>query len=598
MEQTPIAEYAERSGISGKMEMVEAKNLADYCIQGYFKLLESAIDWIKVEPSTSSLRLTVRYALTGNREFVVNEPQLDYPDIPTATVDQVLTSAEYGDPTRFLLTLEDKTIDIRTGELEDIFTFRGNRYPIKLSDRARLCQFLNRVYGSYRVFEILGDRLYEISSKRYGLKSPEENPKKTEFLTKIEEWIKQYRVPTPSTTRPQITMVDLNTLRSSILDMNFMAKVKETLVDFYRWKIAQYQRRIADFDRELQHDQQIIKESKLTSDELKELKMVETKLARGALLVSQREATNFARMMKDLPVKSLQDRYLQILDHPTRGLESLIGEQYEPIKKRLATILYSLGTGYKIFTQTFQNIVITGPAGVGKTTLAQYLAFLFNQAGILATGLVKIVSRSDLVAEYLGQTAVKTKRLLLSSLESVIFIDEAYQVGGCPDPDNYGVESLTEIVNFLDKYIGLNIMIVAGYKKQMLNCFFPRNIGLTRRFPNIYELVPYQPADLMLMFLKGIINDLVVLYPDFNSLQNDLPKIYDIFVYLSSQDYFPNQGGDVGTLISNFYIYYYSGHGMMESLLAGAYDLGRTKGIPDDKLNEDYQKLSQKYLSS
>jgi len=93
--------------------------------------------------------------------------------------------------------------------------------------------------------------------------------------------------------------------------------------------------------------------------------------------------------------------------------------------------------------------------------------------------------------------------VLMKGLEGVVFIDEAYQIARA-GKQSHGDEALGEIVNFLDKYIGLSVVIVAGYKDEMMKNFLGANEGLARRFPLRLDLSNYTPADLFNIFWKTV----------------------------------------------------------------------------------------------
>jgi hypothetical protein len=149
----------------------------------------------------------------------------------------------------------------------------------------------------------------------------------------------------------------------------------------------------------------------------------------------------------------------------------------------------------------------------------------------------------------------------MKGLEGIVFIDEAYQIMPCQDgklqtdTKSYGPEAITEIVNFLDKFVGLSIMIVAGYKREIDGCFFAANEGLQRRFPVRMALPPYTMNDLLNIFLKTTITRL-----DDNIFSPDIAKyIYTVMVQLDAQDeaVFRNQAGDIMNLVSTFLNAYY-----------------------------------------
>jgi Holliday junction resolvasome RuvABC ATP-dependent DNA helicase subunit len=121
---------------------------------------------------------------------------------------------------------------------------------------------------------------------------------------------------------------------------------------------------------------------------------------------------------------------------PLKKLNNLIG--MDEIKKNIIDqiLFYS----QELNTNEMMHTCLTGPPGVGKTTLGKILAELYCSLGFLETNNFKIVSKPDLIAGYLGQTALKTQKVLKSALGGVLFIDEAYSLGSGSandDSDSY-----------------------------------------------------------------------------------------------------------------------------------------------------------------
>ena len=439
----------------------------------------------------------------------------------------------------------------------------------------------------------------------------------------------------------EIKVVSLEEFEKKIQDDSFVNDIINTLKELYEWKKTQYKSRIFETKKQYEKDERIIKSAKLSPDELKELGMATTanlKVLIASLNDTLGSVENFgALFIKNLnPIPVMRERLESIIYDSEKGLRTLVGKQYKNIKTNICTLISSLSGGMNTFTKTFQNIVITGPAGVGKTTLAKYLAFYYHQAGILATDIVSVITRPDLVGQYLGETGMKTKRKMIDSLEGIIFIDEAYQLGGCPESDAYGMESITEIVNFLDKYMALSIVIVAGYENEMNQCFFERNEGLRRRFPNQFKLIDYEFYDLFMIFMKGCYKDFYKFYSGvskstdaeivFKVSANTLEGIFKSFQYLNQQEcqkrvyakdedgqfilspdgrkttvnkkvkcYFPNQGGDVGILVSKFYNYFYSKNVPAISFIGGIKDLGTINIVASEK-NQEKVKILKKQI--
>ncbi len=221
---------------------------------------------------------------------------------------------------------------------------------------------------------------------------------------------------------------------------------------------------------------------------------------------------------------------LEAIFDSNRGLGSLVGRN--KIKDKIVSQLYAFSQNWKVFSGNFCNYALMGKSGVGKTRLGQVISFVFSKSGVLATDNIYIVSRADLVGQYIGQTAPRTRSLLLSSLEGCIFIDEAYQLSGCSK--DFGHEAITEIVNFTDKYVGMSIVIVAGYHDKMKKDFFPSNEGLERRFPHQLILGDYtttELTDILITFLSKSINipELTrnILFTMIVKINKEIPAAFD-----------------------------------------------------------------------
>ena len=130
----------------------------------------------------------------------------------------------------------------------------------------------------------------------------------------------------------------------------------------------------------------------------------------------------------------------------------------------------------------------------------------------------------------------------------------------------------------------------------MERCFLQSNPGLSRRFNNSIDLVNYGYQDLFLMFFKRTYVDIYnYLRANQNINSNQyIDKMLSIFKYLDDRKvYFPNQGGDIGNLTSNFYSYFYSQNDPVSSIIGAVYDMGINKKIPSQILKNDIQALYQ-----
>lgn len=163
------------------------------------------------------------------------------------------------------------------------------------------------------------------------------------------------------------------------------------------------------------------------------------------------------------------------------------------VKNTVVNMINAFANNWSQFVVGYFNWYIVGPAGAGKSTIAQSIGPVLASMGVLVFGDFYTESRSTLVGEVVGATAIKTRGKLIRSLENVMFIDEAYAVAkagsGDVKYDQFGLECLDEIVGFLDKYQGQICVIVAGYECMMKEYFLKANEGLTRRFSAKYSVI-------------------------------------------------------------------------------------------------------------
>ena len=140
--------------------------------------------------------------------------------------------------------------------------------------------------------------------------------------------------------------------------------------------------------------------------------------------------------------------------------------------------------------KTTLHLAFTGNPGTGKTTVARIVGRIYKQIGLLSKGHFIEASRTDLIAGYQGQTALKVKKLIEQAKGGVLFIDEAYSITENDHSDSYGRECLTELTKALEDYREDLVVIVAGYTEPM-NKFFESNPGLKSRFNTFIEFPDY-----------------------------------------------------------------------------------------------------------
>ena len=141
-----------------------------------------------------------------------------------------------------------------------------------------------------------------------------------------------------------------------------------------------------------------------------------------------------------------------------------------------------------------KHMIFTGNPGTGKTTIARLLSRYMKAIGALSRGQLVEVTRADLVAQYVGQTAPLTMSVIKSALGGVLFIDEAYSLYRGKD-DAFGLECIDTIVKAMEDHRDDLIIILAGYKKEM-EVFMESNSGLKSRFPNIINFPDYTGEEL------------------------------------------------------------------------------------------------------
>ena len=152
----------------------------------------------------------------------------------------------------------------------------------------------------------------------------------------------------------------------------------------------------------------------------------------------------------------------------------------------------------------FMHTVIYGSPGTGKTEIAKIMGHIFSKLGVLKNNKFQKVTRTDLIAGYLGQTAIKTTDVIKKSLGGVLFIDEAYSLGNSEKRDSFAKECIDTLCEALSDHKSDLMVIIAGYEDDLNKCFFSYNQGLDSRFTWRFKTDDYNSKELFLIFKKKV----------------------------------------------------------------------------------------------
>lgn len=215
-------------------------------------------------------------------------------------------------------------------------------------------------------------------------------------------------------------------------------------------------------------------------------------------IVVKSEATLF-RGCSEAPVLNLKEMLSE--------LEKLVGLQNvkSQISKTIQFLQFNKEVSqYGINAQDAKAVanhtVLMGSPGTGKTTVARLLGKLYVAMGLLPSGHVVAVNREKLVAQYIGQTAPKTKEAIEQAMGGILFIDEAYELSN-KGKNDFGPEALAVLLEEMENRRGQFIVVVAGYEEEMQQ-FLQTNPGLKSRFNQEFKLEDYTPEEMQAIALK------------------------------------------------------------------------------------------------
>jgi probable Rubsico expression protein CbbX len=201
-------------------------------------------------------------------------------------------------------------------------------------------------------------------------------------------------------------------------------------------------------------------------------------------------ATTVAEVLADSQVEAVLDE----LDRDLIGLA--------PVKQRIRDIAallvidkLRLNLGLAAQSPSL-HMSFTGNPGTGKTTVAMRMAEILHRLGYVRKGHLVAVTRDDLVGQYIGHTAPKTKEVLKKAMGGVLFIDEAYYLYRPENERDYGQEAIEILLQVMENQRDDLVVILAGYKDRM-DTFFKSNPGMSSRVAHHLDFPDYNQAELL-----------------------------------------------------------------------------------------------------
>ena len=238
----------------------------------------------------------------------------------------------------------------------------------------------------------------------------------------------------------------------------------------------------------------------LLNENHKEKRIIKTNISKiGDLLTIIKNNNYDSSYSYNIDLKSLHKIKNELVE-----IDNMIG--MDSLKESvLDQLIYFLQGLHSYSKGDYKHTILYGPPGTGKTEIAKLLGVMYSKIGILKNNIFKKVTRSDLIAGYLGQTAMKTKKVIEECLGGVLFIDEVYSLGSL-DSDNYSTECIDTLCEALSDNKDNLMVIVAGYKDDIEKRFFASNKGLESRFIWKFTIDKYNYEELYNIFKKIIID--------------------------------------------------------------------------------------------
>lgn len=247
------------------------------------------------------------------------------------------------------------------------------------------------------------------------------------------------------------------------------------------------------------------------------------------------------QLIKDYPIKvdveyNINMQAMHNIKKPLDELNNMIG--MNKLKDSIVDQIIFFSQNLHL-DNDFMHTVIYGPPGTGKTEIAKIMGKIFSSIGVLTNNKFRKATRADLIAGYLGQTAIKTRDVIKDCLGGVLFIDEAYALGNPEKRDSFAKECIDTLCEGLSDNKDKLMVIIAGYEEDLDKCFFAYNQGLNSRFPWRFHTDDYKADELNKIFTKKV--------KDIGwSLKKDIKDSW----FEEKMDYFKFFGRDMETLLA------------------------------------------------
>src|SRR5450830_1402010 len=216
----------------------------------------------------------------------------------------------------------------------------------------------------------------------------------------------------------------------------------------------------------------------------------------GAPAADATPAAAMPRSVGDVLRDSQVEAVFEELDRDLIGLA--------PVKQRIRDVAallvidkLRLGLGLQAHAPSL-HMSFTGNPGTGKTTVAMRMAEILHRLGYVRKGHLVAVTRDDLVGQYIGHTAPKTKEVLKRAMGGVLFIDEAYYLYRPENERDYGMEAIEILLQVMENQRDDLVVILAGYKDRM-DTFFRSNPGMSSRIAHHLDFPDYSHDELRLI---------------------------------------------------------------------------------------------------